>query len=185
MTMSEFVSALMCLNAARLPARSDAAGDLVALSQQDRARWDAQLVLRGLELFDSSRAGAELSAYHVEAAIAVAHASATSFDTTDWKSVVVLYDRLMSIAASPVVALHRAIAIGQRDGAASGLAELEAISDAERLCSYPFYPAARGDFELRLGRHDAARRHFRAALALARNDAERRFLQKRLAAASE
>jgi RNA polymerase sigma-70 factor (ECF subfamily) len=177
--------ALMCLNAARLPARSDAAGDLVALSEQDRTRWDAQLVASGLELFDSSRAGTELSAYHVQAAIAVVHASAPSFAATDWKSVVALYDQLMSIAPSPVVALNRAIAIGQRDGAARGLAELEAITDAKRLRSYPFFPAALGELELRLGRCDAARRHFQAALALARNDAERRFLQKRLAAASQ
>jgi RNA polymerase sigma factor (sigma-70 family) len=177
--------ALMCLNAARLPARSDANGELVTLSEQDRERWDTPLALRGLELFDDSAAGEELSAYHVEAAIAVAHASAPTFVATDWKAIVALYEQLMSIAPSPVVALNRAIAIGQRDGAARGLAELEAITDAGRLRSYPFFPAALGELELRLGRCDAARCHFQTALALARNDAERRFLQKRLAGASQ
>jgi RNA polymerase sigma-70 factor (ECF subfamily) len=158
---------------------------LVTLSEQDRERWDTPLALRGLELFDDSAAGEELSAYHVEAAIAVAHASAPTFVATDWKAIVALYEQLMSIAPSPVVALNRAIAIGQRDGAARGLAELEAITDAGRLRSYPFFPAALGELELRLGRCDAARCHFQTALALARNDAERRFLQKRLAGASQ
>ena len=177
--------ALMCLNAARLPARSDASGDLLPLSEQDRARWNTQLACRGLELFDSSRAGDKLSSYHIEAAIAVAHASAPSFAATDWSAVVGLYDHLMSIAPSPVMALNRAIAVGERDGAARGLAELMATTSVERLRSFPFYPAALGELEQRLGRHDAARRHFQAALALARNEAERRFLQKRLAAASQ
>jgi RNA polymerase sigma-70 factor (ECF subfamily) len=78
------------------------------------------------------------------------------------------------------VALNRAIAIGQRDGADSGLAALAAIEDRERLAAYPFYPAAAGELELRRGNRAAARAHFLAALAIARNDAERRFLGKRL-----
>ena len=178
------LSALMCLNAARLPGRLDADGDLLAFSEQDRARWDADLLARGLTLFDASATGHELSAYHVEAAIAVAHASAPSFAETDWNRIVALYERLMSVAASPVVALNRAIAVAQRDGPAAGLAQLRAIGDAERLRTYPFYPAALGELELRLGDYAAAQKHFGAALALARNAAERRFLEKRLAAAS-
>ena len=86
----------------------------------------------------------------------------------------------MAIAPSPVVALNRAIAIGQRDGAARGLEELAAIADRDRLSRYPFYPAAQGELELRRGDRVAARRHFQAALGLARNEAERRFLEKRL-----
>jgi predicted RNA polymerase sigma factor len=176
--------ALMCLNAGRLPARVDAAGDLRAWSEQDRSAWDAPLVAEGLRAFERSASGDELSAYHVEAAIAVAHASASSHETTDWAGIARLYERLGSIAPSPVVALGRAIALGERDGPARALAELRAISDAERLEPYPFYAAALGEFELRLGNHAAAREHFAAALARARNDAERRFLQKRLALAS-
>lgn len=170
---------LMCLNAARLPARVDAAGELVALYEQDRSRWNAPLLARGLACFDACASGDELSAYHVEAAIAVAHVSAPSFAETDWAAVVDLYDRLMGIAPSPVVALNRAIALGHRDGAERALTELRAIADVERLRTYPFYPAALGEFELRLGHGEAARRHFSAAIALSRNDAERRFLEKR------
>lgn len=178
------LAALMCLNAARLPARVDADGGLLALFEQDRSRWDAELMAQGLALFDASASGSELSQYHVEAAIAVAHASAPSFAETDWAAVVSLYDRLMQVAASPVVALNRAIALGHLAGPARGLAELRGIADAERLRAYPFYAAALGEFELRLGNLNGAREHFAKALMLARNDTERHFLQKRLAAAS-
>jgi len=174
------LAALMCLHAARLPARVDAAGDLSPLLEQDRSRWDRRLLAQGLALLESSAAGDELSAYHVEAAIAAAHAGAASVEETDWASIVSLYDRLMGIAPSPVVALNRAIAIGQRDGAERGLEALHAIDDRDRLERYPFYPAAIGELELRRGHREAAREHFAAALALARNPTERRFLEKRV-----
>jgi RNA polymerase sigma-70 factor (ECF subfamily) len=175
---------LMCLHAARLPARIDAAGDLNTIVEQDRSRWDRGLAETGLALLERSASGDEVTAYHVEAAIAAVHASAATLEETDWRAVVSLYDRLMEIAPSPVVAFNRAIAVGQRDGPERGLRELEAIRDAERLAHYPFYPAAAGELELQRGDHDAARRHFASALGLARNDTERRYLEKRLAAAA-
>jgi RNA polymerase sigma factor (sigma-70 family) len=174
------LAALMCLHAARLPARLDEAGDLSALVDQDRSRWDAGLVAEGLALLERSAAGQEVSAYHIEAAIAAAHASARTLEETDWRSIVSLYDRLMDIAPSPVVALNRAIAIGQAEGAERGLEELQAIADRDRLSHYPFYPAALGELELCRGDRAAAREHFRAAFDLARNETERRFLEKRL-----
>ena len=177
------LASLMCLHAARLPARLDSAGDLSPLFDQDRSRWDAGLVAQGLALLERSAAGQEVTAYHVEAAIAAAHASAPSVDETDWESIVGLYDRLMTVAPSPVVALNRAIAIAQRDGAERGIEELHAIADRDRLNSYPFYPAALGELELRRGNRATAREHFRAALALARNPTERRSLEKRVRAA--
>jgi RNA polymerase sigma-70 factor (ECF subfamily) len=173
-------AALMCLHAARLPARIDSAGDLNSLAHQDRSRWDAGLLAEGLALFERSAAGPELTAYHLEAAIAAAHASARSVAETDWESIVALYDRLTDVAPSPVVALNRAIAIAERDGAERGLAELHAIAERARLSSYPFYPAAVGELELRRGNPEAAREQFRAAVGLARNATERRFLEKRL-----
>jgi RNA polymerase sigma factor (sigma-70 family) len=176
---TDALAALMCLHAARLPARIDAAGDLSPLQDQDRSRWDARLVAEGLALLERSAAGSELTAYHIEAAIAAAHASAPSLEETDWQSIVSLYDRLMDVAPSPVVALNRAIAIAERDGAERGLAELHAITDRDRLSSYPFYPAAMGELELRRGNREGARKQFHAALALARNAPERRFLEKR------
>jgi RNA polymerase sigma-70 factor (ECF subfamily) len=177
---TDALAALMCLHAARLPARLDSAGDLSALVDQDRSLWDVKLIAEGLRLLERSAAGTEVTSYHVEAAIAAVHAGARSLEDTDWNAIVSLYDRLMAIEPSPVVALNRAIAIGQRDGAERGLEELRAIADGERLLRYPFYPAALGELELRRGNPEAATVQFRAALELARNEAERRFLEKRL-----
>jgi RNA polymerase sigma-70 factor (ECF subfamily) len=179
---TDALAALMFLHAARLPARTDAAGDLSALVDQDRSRWDRRLIAEGLARLERSAAGAEVSGYHVEAAIAAAHAAAPTLAQTDWAAIVSLYDRLMGIAPSPVVALNRAIAVAQRDGPERGLDELDAIADRDRLSRYPFYAAARGELELRRGAPEAARRNFQAAQALARNDAERRFLERRLQA---
>ena len=89
--------------------------------------------------------------------------------------VFLVYDSLMLIRPAPIVALNRAIAIAQRDGADRGIEEIWAITDADRLTSYPFYWAALGEFELRCNRYEPAQQHFRSALALARNDAERHF----------
>jgi RNA polymerase sigma factor (sigma-70 family) len=177
---TDALAALMCLHAARLPARLDAAGDLNPLLDQDRSRWDPGLLAQGLALLEQSATGHELTAYHVEAAIAAAHAAVRTVEETDWPLIVSLYDRLMVIAPSPVVALNRAIAVAERDGADRGIEELRAIGDRERLNKYPFYPAAMGEMELRRGNPAAAREHFRTALALARNQTERRFLEKRV-----
>ena len=173
------LAALMHLHAARLPARLDGEGELHPLFEQDRTRWDASLVQEGLRLLDLAAKGQSVTPYHLEAAIAAVHASAGSIEQTDWNAIVALYDRLMAIAPSPVVALNRAIAIGQRDGPEHGLAALSGIPDADRLRHYPFYPAARGEFERARGDLAAAHRDFAAAAELARSPAERRFLQRR------
>jgi predicted RNA polymerase sigma factor len=175
--------ALMCLGAARLPERVDESGELVALPQQDRSRWDARLLEAGLTHFERSQSGTELSPFHVEAAIAVAHASARSFAETDWQTIVRLYDQLLTFGASPVIGLNRAIALAERDGPELALVELRRLPDAGRLQSYPFFHATLGELELRLGRCESAREHFEAALGVARNDTERRFLRERLRAA--
>jgi RNA polymerase sigma-70 factor (ECF subfamily) len=175
------LAALMHLHAAKLPARLDSEGDLHPLLDQDRSRWDAQLVQQGLELLDRSAAGTVVSPYHVEAAIAAVHATARSIEETDWGAIVDLYDRLMVLEPSPVVALNRAIAVGQRDGPGQGIDALRAIANQDRLRRYyPFYQAAFGEFEVRRGNYQTARGYFSAAVGLARNDAERRFLERRV-----
>jgi RNA polymerase sigma factor (sigma-70 family) len=174
------LAALMYLQAGRLPGRLDGGGDLSPLLDQDRSRWDSQLVAQGLALLEQSAAGQIVSPYHLEAGIAAAHVAAPSVEDTDWDLIVSLYDRLMALTPSPVVALNRAVAIAQRDGATRGIAELQAIADRDRLDRYPFYPAAIGELELRRGNGDAARRQFSTALTLARNAAERRYLEKRV-----
>jgi RNA polymerase sigma-70 factor (ECF subfamily) len=172
----------MCLNAARLPARIDAAGHLAALVDQDRSLWDQKLVGEGLTLLELSATGSELTEFHVEAAIASVHATAPTTVDTDWGKIISLYDTLLTIRPSPVVALNRAIAIAQRDGAERGLREICAIADRDRLTNYPFYFAALGELELASGQRESARKQFLEARALARNEMERQFLDQRVAA---
>jgi RNA polymerase sigma factor (sigma-70 family) len=180
---TDALAALMYLHAARLPTKLNAAGELSALVEQDRSRWDAGRVAAGLELLGQSARGDEVTPYHLEAAIAAEHASAPTLAQTNWGAIVSLYEKLMAIAPSPVVALNRAIAIAERDGAERGLAALRAIQDSDRLATYPFYRAAFGELELRKGDRARAVADFRAALAVARSEPERRFLEKRIAAA--
>lgn len=176
------LSALMCLSTARLPGRVDVSGNLNALFDQDRAQWDQELLARGLNLLDLSATGSELTAYHVEAAIASVHARARRAEDTDWKTIVALYDTLMTICPTPIVALNRAIAVAQNEGPTRGLEEITLIAGRDRLAAYPFYSAALGELEFQRGKRDTARQHFQAALALARNPMERRFLDQRLSA---
>jgi RNA polymerase sigma-70 factor (ECF subfamily) len=170
----------MCLDAARLATRVDVTGELSELGQQDRSRWDQELIGRGLRLLEESARGSDVSGYHVEAAIAAVHASSPSLEETDWPSIVALYDRLMQVAPSPIVALNRAIAVGHCEGPERGLAELHALSIEPKLSAYPFYAAALAEFELRLGNPSAACDHLQLAVGLARNPDERRALKRRL-----
>jgi len=178
------LAALMYLGAARLSARTDAVGDLTALPEQDRSRWDARLIADGLALLERSASGTEISPYHLEAAIAGLHVSAPSAAATPWPEIVGLYDALLRIRPSPVVALNRAMALAYVEGPARGLEAVAAVDGGDRLRGYPFYEAALGELELRCGRLEAARRHFEAAHALARNEPERRFLTRRISACS-
>ena len=176
------LGALMGLDAARLPGRVNSSGNLTSLLDQDRSQWDRQLVAEGVRLLELSATGSEVSEYHVEAAIAAIHARALRVEDTDWQAIVALYDTLMAIRPSPVVALNRAIAIAQNEGPERGLQEVELIADRHRLAAYPFYSAALGELELRRGRHEVARERFGEALGLARNVMERRFLEGRVRA---
>ena len=178
---SHALAALMCLNGARLRGRTDSAGNLVSLADQDRSLWDRELIAKGIRFLELSATGTDVSEYHLEAAISAIHAEASSSERTDWRSIVSLYDLLMARNPSPVVALNRAIAVAQCESAERGLEEIAAISDRERLATYPFYFAAQGELELSRGAPGAARKHFHAALALARNPMERRYYEQRLA----
>ena len=173
------LSALMCLNAARLPGRVDALGELQTLEKQDRSCWDHGLVAEGLALLGRSASGASVSQYHIEAAIAACHTTASDPAETDWSRVLQLYNALMPVAPSPVVALNRAIAVAQVEGPERGLAEIAAIANHERLAAYPFYHAAMGELEFRRACYVEARQHFQAAVTVARNAAERSFLERR------
>jgi len=126
-----------------------------------------------------SATGTEITVYHIEAAIAAAHTTAPRTEDTDWGHIVSLYDRLIAIVPSPIVALNRAIAVAQRDGPERGREEIRAIDGVERLAAYPFYAAALGELESRCGRSERAHEHFLTAIALARNPVERQFFERR------
>jgi RNA polymerase sigma factor (sigma-70 family) len=173
------LAALMCLNAARLPGRLDAEGNLNSFLHQDRSTWDQELVAEGHKLLELSATGPQVSEYHIEAAIASIHARARCVQETDWSKIVMLYDGLLRIRPSPVIALNRAIAISELEGPDRGIEVIHSIKGSERLANYPFYFAALGELEFRRGNLDAAGEHFLVAYSLARNPAERQFLQRR------
>ena len=179
------LGALMFLHAARLPSRVSAAGDLNSLFEQDRSAWDAELIAEGRRLLELSATGTELTEYHIEAAIAAVHADAPSAEETDWPRIIGLYNMLLAVRPSPVVALNRAIAIAQQHGPQRGLEEIRTIAGLDQLATYPFYPATLGELELRSGHSNVAREHFCRALALARSPMEHRFIERRIAACVE
>ncbi|QRK04835.1 RNA polymerase sigma factor [Archangium violaceum] len=173
--------ALMLLHEARRAARVDAAGDLVLLEEQDRSLWDRGRSTEAQELLERAFARRSVGPYVLQAAIAAVHTQARSVGETDWNQIVALYDVLGRIAASPVVALNRAVAIGMRDGPEAGLAAIEAAMTPGSLDGYPLAHAARADMQRRLGLTEAARASYHRAVELTRQPAERRFLQARLA----
>ncbi len=174
--------ALMLLHEARAATRVDAAGDLVLLEDQDRSSWDRGLIGEAQALIIRALAARRAGPYLLQAAIADLHVSAPGMAETDWAEIAGLYDVLMRVEPSPVVALNRAAAIGMRDGPASGLAAVEAAMAGGGLDGYHLAHAARADMLRRLGRTAAARASYAKALELARQPAEQRFLRARLAA---
>jgi RNA polymerase sigma-70 factor (ECF subfamily) len=172
------LAALLHLHAARLPARLDDNGEPLPFFEQPRDRWNKALIERGLALLDEASHGEVLSPFHIEGAIAACHATAPSVEATPWAQIVVLYDTLLRLTPSPVVALNRAIAVAEAEGPERGLAELRAL-DGGALEGYVFYPAALSVLSARAGDWAAAQKHSSHALRLARNSIERAFLAKR------
>jgi len=173
--------ALLLLGEARRPTRTDAAGRLVLLADQDRDAWDGRLVDEGQALVVDALRGGRPGRFALQAAIAALHAEAPSYEETDWAQVVALYDELLRVWPSPVVALNRAAAVAEAAGPAAALVEVDALAGDPRLAAYHYLPATRADLLRRLGRYGDAAQAYRDALALVRNDVERDFLQRRLA----
>lgn len=176
------LQALFLLQAARLASRTDPAGDLIPLDRQDRSRWDRAMIAEGLEQLGRAATGDAVSAFHLEAGIAACHALAPTYAATDWRQIVALYDQLLALGPSPVIALQRAIAVGRAEGARAGLRALEALVGNDRLKDDPVLAAAIGELEAQRGNVGAARAAYRRALELAGTAPERRFLEERLAA---
>ena len=174
------LTALMALQAARLPARVDEAGDLVLLEDQDRSRWDQRLIALGFHHFDQSISGEHVSEYHVQAAIAAIYARSEHLQSVDWPAILDLYDQLASLNGSPVVALNRAVAVERVHGAERALAEIAHLDETPKMRGYYLYLAVRGHLLLKLGRAGEAAECFREALACQCSEPERRFLRRKL-----
>jgi RNA polymerase sigma factor (sigma-70 family) len=178
--------ALMEIQASRLRARVDAAGEPVLLLDQDRARWDRLLIGRGLAALERAEQlaqsqSASLGPYALQAAIAACHARARAAADTDWPRIAALYDALAQRAPSPVVELNRAVALGMAFGPAAGLELADALRDEPQLARYHLLPAVRADLLAKLGRRAEAQAEFLRAAELTRNERERRLLELRAA----
>lgn len=172
--------ALMLLHEARRATRVDAAGDIVLLEDQDRSLWDRAGIAEAQALVERSLGSRRGGPYALQAAVAALHAEARGVEDTDWPQIVALYDAMLRITPTPVVALNRAAAIGMRDGPQAGLTAIEAVLAGGGLDAYHLAHAARADMQRRLGLIEPAKTSYRRALDLARQPAERRFLQTRL-----
>ena len=170
--------ALMLLQHSRRHARVDEDGDLMLLEDQDRARWDQEMIDEGLAKLDAAVAMRRPGAYQVQAAIAALHAQAPRPEDTDWPEIATLYRVLNSMSPSPVVELNWAVAVAMADGPDAGLALMEALADD--LDRYHLFHAARADLLRRSGRTDEAKAAYRRALELATNPIERKYLQRRV-----
>lgn len=173
--------ALMLLNEARRPARTTAAGDLVLLEDQDRGLWRQEYIKEGKMLLDQAFATRQSGPYTLQAAISAVHADAPTVAATDWRQIVALYDLLLQLTASPVVALNRAVAVAMRDGPAAGLALLATLQQEPALQNYHPLHAAHAELCRRAGDPATAAVSYRRALALVQQEPERRHLEQRLA----
>jgi RNA polymerase sigma-70 factor (ECF subfamily) len=177
--------ALMLFHDSRRATRTDAAGDIVLLEDQDRSQWNRASIEEGTEMLRSATTGeANGSRYVIEAQIAAIHATASRPQDTDWARIVTLYGELKHVAPSPVVDLNEAVAIAMLRGPEAGLERLAELERAGRLAAYHLLPAAQARLLEKLGDRQSAAVHYRHAIALARNDPERRFLNARLAKVS-
>jgi RNA polymerase sigma factor (sigma-70 family) len=172
--------ALILLTDARRPSRLGDDGHLVLLSDQDRSRWDRAAIGEGVALVHEALARRPPGRFALMATIAAVHARAPSLEATDWTEIVGLYDLLVKIWPSPMVALNRAVAVGLADGPTAGLVALDALGREPLLATYSYLASARADFLRQLGRSGEARMAYEEALLLSENVVERDFLQGRL-----
>ena len=172
--------ALMLLHESRREARTSPSGELILLDDQDRSRWNGDLIAEGGRLVRQALASRQFGSYTIQAAIATVHAEAPDAAGTNWSDIVGLYDVLLRWDPSPVIELNRAVAVAMRDGPAAGLACIDAILARGELRDYRLAHAARAEFCRRLGKKAEARAAYEKALSLTKQEPERRFLERRL-----
>jgi RNA polymerase sigma-70 factor, ECF subfamily len=174
--------ALLLVHHARRATRTDAQGRLVRLEEQDRSAWDRELIAEADRLVVGALRQGPPGRFTLQAAIAALHAQAPSYAHTDWPQILTLYDELLRIWPSPVVALNRAVVVSMVDGPEVALADIQALERDGHLAGYRYLPATKADLLHRLGRDAEAAEAYHAALALSDNVAEREFLAERVLA---
>jgi RNA polymerase sigma-70 factor, ECF subfamily len=172
--------ALMLLHESRREARASPDGEIILLEEQDRSRWDHQLISEGTALVEQALQSRRFGAYTIQAAISAIHAEAGSIAQTDWNQIIVFYSVLQRIDSSPVVELNRAVAVAMRDGPEAGLVLIDAILKRGDLVDHHRAHAARAELCRRSGKMSDAKYSYERALSLARQEPERRFLTRRL-----
>jgi RNA polymerase sigma-70 factor (ECF subfamily) len=172
--------ALMLLQESRRTARTSSTGDLILLENQDRSLWNQAQISEGRLLVQQSLSSGRFGSYTLQAALSAVHSEAQSAAATDWAQIVGLYDLLVQLEPSPVVALNRAVAVAMRDGPLAGLQSIDQILARGDLADYHLAHSARADLCRRLGRTADARESYQKALAIVKQEPERRFLEKRL-----
>jgi RNA polymerase sigma-70 factor (ECF subfamily) len=171
---------LMLLQESRRAARTSPDGDLILLEQQDRSLWNREQIAEGIALTESALRSGRFGAYTLQAAIAAVHADSSSPESTDWREITLLYDRLLRIHPSPVVELNRAVAVAMCEGPEQGLRLIDDLMARENLSNYHLAHSARADLCRRLDRIAEARTSYEKALSLAGQEVDRRFLERRL-----
>jgi RNA polymerase sigma factor (sigma-70 family) len=174
------VLALMYLNSSRFKARTSDRGDILTLAEQDRSQWDLDLMQKGFFFLEKSTVNNTLSIYHILAAISAYHCAARDFESTDWKSILSLYDKLAQIDCTPIVMLNRAIVVAKVNGALKGLEELEKIKESQALISYHLFHSTQAEFYLQVNDPVRACESFEKAIELSTLPAEKEYLRKKL-----
>ncbi len=177
--------ALMLFHAARLESRLDPGGSLLLMDEQDRSKWDQDLIERAQAFLDTAAQGTVVSTFHLEAGIALLHCSAANYEATDWPGILRLYDALLTVHRSPVYELNRAIVVAQIDGPLAGIDALNAAGVDAALRHYHLYDATLGELYRRAGDHARARQHFEAARTKTNSPFDHELIDRRLAHCAE
>jgi len=172
--------ALFLLQAARFPARTSTEGEILLLEEQDRTSWDQQLIAEGMAYLERAASGEKLSSFHLQAGIAACHCASATYAATDWAQILSLYDDLVRLNNSPVIALNRAVALAKVKGAEAALAAVVKVKNGGALEGYYLFHAVLGELRLQLGDHAGAEENYRRALTMTDLPAEKSFLLKKL-----
>jgi RNA polymerase sigma factor (sigma-70 family) len=173
--------ALMLFHAARFDARLDSHGGILLMEEQDRGKWNTEMIRRGSEFLDRSAEGTAVSPYHLEAGIAWIHCSAPSYEQTNWRAILAMYDGLMSMHTSPIYELNRAIVVAEIEGPLAGIRALQSAKNLDQMRHYHLLDATLGELFRRAGEFDLARHHLESAKRKTQSPSDHELIDRRIA----